>query len=209
MQTEGQIATSTPIVITSGVDTAPPVITMLGANPVYLSIGDTFVEPGITVADAVDGTDPYITFVNGIQQDASSATIDTSVQTTYIITYSATDAAGNGATATRSVIVGSSSTTSTSTATTTATTTDTPATVVTLLGAAALELTVGDTFTDPGATALEDVDGSLTAFIVVTGAVDTATTSTATLIYSATDAAGNIGSVSRLVSVVASSTTPI
>lgn len=74
---------------------------------------------------------------------------------------------------------------------------------MTLIGAAAMQLTVGGTFTDPGATALDDVDGDLTAKIVVTGTVDTTTVNLYTLTYKATDAAGNIGSVSRVVTVTA------
>ena len=221
VQTEGQIATSTPdgsfpsVAQSSGPDTVAPVITILGDNPLHLSVGSTFVEPGVTVTDNVDGTDPYVTFINGTQQVVSSTTIDTSVPTTYLITYSATDAAGNNATAHRSVIVGNpdgtvtitGTTATTTTATTTSSTSDTTPPVVTLNGAAAMNVTQGSTFTDPGATALDNVDGNLTAKIKETGAVDTATIGSYTLTYSATDAAGNTGSASRLVSVVASSTT--
>lgn len=109
----------------------------------------------------------------------------------------------------------SSTTTSTSTATSTppsggtATTTpstsgaDTAAPVVTLTGDAAIELTVGDTFTDPGATATDETDGDLTADITVSGTVDTATEGLYTLTYSATDAAGNTGTASRAITVTA------
>jgi len=55
--------------------------------------------------------------------------------------------------------------------------------------------------TDPGATATDDIDGDLTAAIVVTGAVDTATEGLYTLTYTATDAAGNSANVSRVVTV--------
>jgi hypothetical protein len=87
--------------------------------------------------------------------------------------------------------------------------TDTTPPVVTLVGDAAMQITVGpsaDGFTDPGATASDDVDGSLTP--VVTGSVDTATAGLYTLTYTATDAAGNVGSVSRVVTVVAASVEP-
>ena len=80
--------------------------------------------------------------------------------------------------------------------------------IVTLIGDAAMQLNVGDTFTDPGATALDNVDGDLTAKIVETGSVDTATAGSYPLTYNATDAAGNIGSASRLVSVVAPTASP-
>ncbi len=82
------------------------------------------------------------------------------------------------------------------------TSTDHVAPVVTLAGVATLEIAHGLAFTDPGATATDDVDGDLTANIVVTGAVDTATAGLYMLIYSATDVAGNTGSVSRAVAVV-------
>ncbi|MDO8593513.1 MAG: DUF5011 domain-containing protein, partial [bacterium] len=212
VQTEGQLATSTPMVggsqtsnassgsLTS--DTTPPVITLLGDNPVRLSVGGTFVEPGVTIVDDVDGTlSTYVTYVNGIEQPDAASVIDTSSETTYIITYSATDQRGNGVTATRSVIVGSDTTSSTTTTTTTSA--DTIAPVVTLVGEAALQITVGDTFTDLGATASDDVDGDLTANIAVTGSVDTAIAGSYSLTYSATDKAGNIGSASRMVTVVA------
>ena len=66
-----------------------------------------------------------------------------------------------------------------------------------------MQLNVGDTFTDPGATATDDVDGDLTSKITVSGSVDTTTAGVYTLTYSATDAAGNTGSASRMVTVVA------
>ncbi len=232
VQTEGQIATSSPdgsfggetatvavaVSPPNSTDVTPPVITLLGDNPVRLSVGGTYVEPGVTVTDDVDlpaqagGSLPYVTFVDGIQMEANSGSIDTSSQTTHIITYSATDKKGNLATATRSVIIGSTSfdsaqdesvTTSGSPASTPS---DTTAPVVTLVGDAAIQLTVGDAFTDSGATATDDVDGALTP--VVTGSVDTTTAGSYTLTYTATDAAGNSANVSRLVTVVASASAP-
>ncbi len=212
VQTEGQIATSTPngapgVSQSSGPDIVAPAITLLGDNPLRLAVGGTFVEPGVTVTDNADASVPVAIYVDGVEQPADSSTITTSSETTHIITYRATDAAGNATTALRSVIVGNPDG-STSTPPAPPAPTDTTAPVVTLTGAAALELAVGDTFTDPGATALDDTDGDLTASVVVTGAVDTATEGLYTLTYTATDAAGNAGSVSRLVTVLASISSP-
>lgn len=214
VQTEGQIATSSPMTNDQGsisnsntTDTTAPVITLLGDNPLHLSVGGLFTDPGITAVDNSGGAITYKTFVDGIEQPTSD--LDTSSQTTHIITYSATDAKGNSATVTRAVIVGASSSDSgsgsgASTTPSDTTPADTTAPVVTLNGDAAMQITVGDTFTDAGATASDDVDGSLTP--VVTGAVDTATAGSYTLTYTATDSAGNAGSASRLVTVSASST---
>ncbi|WP_420571380.1 S8 family serine peptidase [Kordia sp.] len=86
-------------------------------------------------------------------------------------------------------------------------TTDTEAPVITLNGAATITLTVGDSFTDPGATATDNVDGNLTSSIVVTGSVNTAVEGTYTLNYNVSDAAGNAATqVSRTVNVNAAST---
>jgi hypothetical protein len=74
--------------------------------------------------------------------------------------------------------------------------------VVTLLGANPMTLNVGDVFTDPGATATDDVDGNLTSSITATGTVNAAMSGTYTRTYSVTDAAGNIGTASRTVNVV-------
>lgn len=84
---------------------------------------------------------------------------------------------------------------------------DTVAPVITLNGASTINLTVGDSFTDPGATATDNVDGDLTASIVVTGSVNTSVAGTYTLNYNVSDAAGNAATqVSRTVNVDPAST---
>ncbi|MEK7101533.1 MAG: DUF5011 domain-containing protein, partial [Patescibacteria group bacterium] len=237
VQTSGQIATSTPRTplgsqgeslvngyyapsVTQGngeVDMTGPVMTLLGDNPLRLSVGGVFVEPGVTVIDDVDGSQIFLTtFVNGIEGEASASSIGTGSEMTYIITYKATDRAGNFSTVTRAVIVGggsvvgagsSSSDTSTptpdSTATTTPATADTTPPVISLLGEAAMEVTAGGIFLDPGAIASDDVDGDLMPSIIVSGGVDTATAGLYTITYSVLDAAGNAATVSRVVTVAA------
>jgi surface protein len=58
---------------------------------------------------------------------------------------------------------------------------------------------VGDTWTDPGATATDETDGDITSSITVSGTVDTSTVGTYTLIYNVADAASNTASVTRTV----------
>jgi hypothetical protein len=197
------------------VDTEKPVITVLGANPYYLSTGTAYVEPGVTITDNVDQGLSYVLSVDGYPVETHP--LDTSVAGEHILTYKVIDTAGNLVTATRAVVVGSGASIGSGTVGTTtppvATTTppvvedevpeDTVAPVVTLIGGAALSLTVGDVFTDAGATATDDVDGDISGNIVVSGAVDTATAGLYTLTYTVEDAAGNTASVSRIVTVVA------
>ena len=83
---------------------------------------------------------------------------------------------------------------------------DTTAPVITLIGSIVIELSVGDTFTDPGATATDNVDGDLTSSITSTSTVDTSVAGEYAILYSVTDAAGNAVSVYREINVTAAAT---
>ncbi len=165
----------------SGADTTAPVITLNGASTMRVAQGATFTDPGATAVDDVDGN---VTV-------SVSGSVDTSTVGTYTLTYSATDAAGNTATKTRKVTVTAVA--------------DTTAPTVSLTGDTIMSLVQFETFTDPGATATDDVDENIT--VTVSGNVDTDTPGTYTLTYTATDSAGNSASVTRTVTVTAFSIT--
>lgn len=76
-----------------------------------------------------------------------------------------------------------------------------------LKGNSKITIKVGDKFTDPGATATDDVDGDLTQSIVVTGKVNTKKAGTYTLKYSVEDSSGNKASKKRTVIVEEKETT--
>ena len=78
---------------------------------------------------------------------------------------------------------------------------DTTAPVITVLGTNPLSLTIGTAYTEAGATCVDDRDPTCT--VVTTGTVNTATVGTYTITYTATDAAGNVSSMTRTVNVVA------
>ena len=80
---------------TDTTDTTKPVITLQGANPATATLGSTYSDAGATATDNVDGTVDVVT----------SGVVDTSVVGVNTITYTATDKAGNTATATRTVNV--------------------------------------------------------------------------------------------------------
>lgn len=164
-------------------DTTPPVITLNGVNPLILTQGDTYTEPGATATDNRDGSVAVTT----------SGGVDTNAAGTYIITYSASDSAGNIATATRTINV--------------VLPPDTTPPVITLSGANPLTLTQGDTYNEPGVSATDAGDGSVT--VTISGTVDTSTVGTYTRTYSAADAAGNTATATRTVNVIlAPDTTP-
>ncbi|OIP98814.1 MAG: hypothetical protein AUK35_09395 [Zetaproteobacteria bacterium CG2_30_46_52] len=78
-------------------DTTLPVITLNGSADVYVEVGGTYTELGATFADAVDGSGSAI---------VAGASVNTSILSTYVVTYDYIDAAGNAAIqAARNVIV--------------------------------------------------------------------------------------------------------
>ncbi len=79
-------------------------------------------------------------------------------------------------------------------ATTPVTSSDTTAPLITLKGKLFDTISLGKTYSDLGATALDNKDGDLTAFIVFSGAVTTSVVGTYTLGYIVRDAAGNSSS---------------
>jgi hypothetical protein len=87
-----------------------------------------------------------------------------------------------------------------STASFTVTVRDTTPPVVTLNGAAVMSVQAGTSFVDPGASAVDTVSGVLP--VIATGTVNTAVLGSYTRTYTATDAAGNTGSASRVVNVI-------
>lgn len=103
-----------------------------------------------------------------------------------LITYTVADSTGNTASATREIIRK-----------------DIVPPVVTLQGDAQITIKAGSSFTDPGVTATDNIDGDITASVAVSGSVNTYHAGTYTITYTATDAAGNIATAERTVIVEA------
>ncbi len=161
---------------TTNADTTPPVITINGSSSISIVKGTSYSDAGATAQDDIDGA---VTVV-------PSGSVNTSVVGTYTITYTATDAAGNTATSIRTVQVTAII--------------DTTPPVITLHGSSTITLTEGDSFIEPGVSAQDNIDGSVT--VNITGSVDTNNPGTYVLTYTATDAAGNSSSLSRTVIIV-------
>jgi len=90
------------------------------------------------------------------------------------VTFTATDAAGNTGSATAIVTVS-----------------DLSVPVITLVGNTSMTLNLNASFTEPGYTATDNVDGDITSNVVVTGTVNTANVGTYTISYAVADSAGN------------------
>ncbi|KGL62071.1 immunoglobulin-like domain-containing protein [Polaribacter sp. Hel1_85] len=174
----GETEDYTVVIASSGPDTIAPVITLNGASTINLNVGDTYNDQGATATDNVDG--------NLTSSIVTTGTVNTNVVGSYTINYNVSDAAGNPATqVSRTVNVS-----------------DGTAPVITLNGASTINLNVGDTYTEQGATATDNVDGNLTSSIVITGSVNTNLAGTYAINYNVSDAAGNPATqVSRTVNV--------
>jgi len=152
------------------VDNLAPVLALIGADPLLVPCTTTFIDPGATALDTCDGA------VGAVATGA----VNTAVPGGYTRTYTATDAAGNSASITRTVQV-----------------VDLVAPVITRIGPASISVACGGVLNDPGATALDACAGNVTAGISVSGAVDVATPGSYTRTYTAVDPSGNSVSVNR------------
>ena len=168
-------STPTPVVTPppAPVDTTAPTITLAGDAEMAVEQGTEFSDPGAAADDETDGTVSV----------SVSGSVDVNTAGTYTLTYTASDAAGNEASAERAVTVA-----------------DTTSPTIQLNGESAITLVEGDAYSEPGASASDSVDGQLT--VVITGEVGS-DPGEYTLTYTATDVAGNTVSVDRVVTVEA------
>ncbi|WOE72645.1 DUF5011 domain-containing protein [Hydrogenimonas thermophila] len=93
LTTTASIATTDPITVDT--DTVPPVIKLLGDNPLTITLGSDYVEPGATAIDNVDG-------VVGVD---IYNTVDTTKEGEYSVIYTAVDSNNNISKTTRTVKV--------------------------------------------------------------------------------------------------------
>ena len=87
---------------------------------------------------------------------------------------------------------------------------DNTAPVLTLIGSATVENELGYAYTDEGATAVDNKDGTITSEIITVNSVDVEYEGTYTVTYDVTDAAGNSATqVVRTVTVTPDATVPV
>jgi hypothetical protein len=158
------------------IDNTAPVIT--SSTGVTLPVGASFTDTPPTCSDNTDSSCSV----------TSSWSVDTATVWIYTITYTATDAAGNTNTTTKTINI---------------TLWNPP--VITLLGSGSLQVIQSASYTDAGATANDSENGNITSSISATGAVDTSTLWAYIITYNVTDSSGNSATpVTRNVQVISS-----
>jgi peptidoglycan/xylan/chitin deacetylase (PgdA/CDA1 family) len=116
--------------------------------------------------------------------DGDLTSLVTSTELDGVVYYSVTDSSGNVGTAQRTIFYD-----------------DPIPPELTLLGADTLSLYAGESYTEPGYTATDNVDGDLTDQVVVTGEVNSLLAGDYTLTYTVTDSYGNAAQATRTVQV--------
>ncbi len=150
------------------VDSTLPVITLSGSSPVTVEAGSAYTDAGATALDNYDG-DLTSSIVTG------GLPINTNILGAHTVTYDVTDSNGNAAIqVTRTVNV-----------------VDSTLPVITLSGSSPVTIEIGSLYTDSGATALDNIDGDITSFIVTVNPVNTAIIGTYTVTYNVKDSSNN------------------
>lgn len=157
------------------IDTTRPIIHRIGVSPVTAEAGSTYVDLGATAEDQNGDDLTSIITTTGLP-------VDTMVLGDVVITYD---------------VIGNVSSTSATTAHRTVTVIDTTAPVVTVTGDNPTNIRVGDTYTEMGATAMDNYDLDVTPSIITTGSVDNSIAGTYTITYTVTDSNSNVGSATR------------
>ena len=135
-----------------------PVITLLGDNQTTVGVGTVYTDAGATLNNLIPINENTTILVNvdGILilnlTITKTSDLDTSNIGNYTVTYSTVDSEGNIVTAIRNVSVA-----------------DMTPPIITLNGDNPLIIEVNTSYTELGATALDNVDGDLTSNIIIFG----------------------------------------
>ena len=164
-------------------DTTPPHLTLRGDNPLILTVGQEYQEPGARAIDDRDGELPV----------EISGEVDTSRAGEYVVSYTASDKSGNVARAERRVIVKAQDSGSNDPA-------DKTPPAITLYGDNPMTIQLGEDYQEPGAKAIDDRDGEVA--VEISGEVDTSQAGEYVVSYTASDKSGNVARAERRVIVV-------
>ena len=171
------------------VDGVTPQISLKGSNPYCMVKGGTYIEPGATATDNVDG--------NITDKIAVTNKVTGNLMGAFRIVYKVEDSSGNEAIAYRAVIVTTSCPDENSPANVV---NDLP--VITLIGKNSVIINVGSNYVDLGATAYDKIDGDITRKIVTdTSNVKTNVPGIYKVYYSVTNSNGKKASITRTVTV--------
>jgi hypothetical protein len=98
--------TTTPIPFKILIDTKAPIITLSGANPMTIVQNSTFVDPGASWSDNIDGTgNIFVGNYHATWSFQKTGSVNTNIIWTYTISYKKVDISNNSGTVTRTINV--------------------------------------------------------------------------------------------------------
>lgn len=168
----GNTATATRQIVYK--DVIAPVITLTDGADTKAQVGQDYVDPGFSAVDECDGDITANVSVEG--------TVNGHVEGEYTLTYKVADSSNNVTELTRKVKV-----------------TDLSGPVLTLAGDKKTYIKIGSSYSEPGYSAIDNIDGDVTANVQVSGSVDTSKMGSNTITYTVTDSNGNVTTDSRMV----------
>jgi hypothetical protein len=152
----------------SNIDTIKPVITLNGDATITIKKDSAYNELGATATDDKDG--------NITSKIRTTGTVNNKVAGIYYVAYAVNDKAGNTDSIVRTINVLAP---------------DTIKPIITLLGNNPDTIMQNKSYSDPGATATDNVDGNITNKITKLSILDTSKIGTYIITYSVSDLAGN------------------
>lgn len=155
------------------VDTTKPELTLQGDGEMTVSSRELYKEPGYKAVDSYDGDLKEQVSVEE-KQDGDTCTL----------TYRVKDSSGNESSAVRVLTIK-----------------DIVPPTIELKGEERVYMNKGESYSEAGYTAKDDLDGDVTADVEVSGTVNGDEAGSYTLTYTVTDKAGNVGSAKRVVTV--------
>ncbi len=162
------------------IDKTPPIITLNGNNPFEIELNSNYQDPGAVAIDDKDGL---------LDVKIIKNSVNTSEVGEYEVVYKAVDSSGNKAIAKRVVKVIAPKVV------------DTTPPTITIKGDNPFELEVNTTYKDPGAVAVDNVDGEVKVKIIK-NSVNPNRLGEYEVIYQAVDSSGNEANATRVVRVV-------
>ncbi|SFV60543.1 hypothetical protein MNB_SV-12-1601 [hydrothermal vent metagenome] len=169
-------------------DTTAPIIILNGSSSLTVTRGSFYTDAGATASDDRDGDLTSNIIVTN--------PVNSSIDGTYLVRYNVSDNAQNSA----KEMIRTVNIIPPVVAPPPTVTKDKTPPVITIVGDKNLSITQGTPYIDGGATALDNKDGNIS--VSVTGEVNSSKVGEYTIVYSATDSAGNNANITRTVNVL-------
>ena len=174
-------------IVNNANDSTAPILRLNGNKEITMAVGTEYVDPGYTATDDYDG--------NISDKVSISGKVDNTKAGSYELTYIVSDTAGNASTLKRTIVYKDLSDLEISLGSIV----DDVAPQISLKGSNPYCMVKGSKYQEPGAIAIDNVDGDITDRIALTNKVSGNIVGTFRVTYKVEDSSGNVGTAYRSV----------